>query len=178
MVAGDGGHEPLLGHEVGGEPVRQRVDRGDHREVELAAEDGGGEAVGRRLGQRQPDRRVRAVEAGQQVGQPRRRARADDADRDLPAEQPGALLDGAADGGDGGERRAGVRQHGGAGVGRPHRAARAVQQRLPQLGLEPAHLGAHAGLRDVQPLGRTREARLLGDRDEILELAELHNGSC
>jgi hypothetical protein len=48
---------------------------------------------------------------------------------------------------------------------------------VAQLALQPADLGADAWLRHVDPLGGPGEARLLGDRDEVLKLAQLHNGS-
>jgi hypothetical protein len=55
------------------------------------------------------------------------------------------------------------------------RAAGQVQQLLPELGLQPADLRAHPGLRHVYPAGRAGEAGLLGDRHEILQLVQFHN---
>ena len=56
----------------------------------------------------------------------------------------------------------------------PDRAPVAEEDPLAQLGLEPPDLLADRGLRDPQPLGRAREVQLLGDGDEVGELAELH----
>ena len=50
----------------------------------------------------------------------------------------------------------------------------ALEQRHPELGLERADLLADARLRQVQPLGGAAEVKLLGDRDERAQLAELH----
>ena len=57
------------------------------------------------------------------------------------------------------------------------RAAVAQEDALAQLGLEPADLLRDRRLRDLQPLGRAREVRLLGDRDEVGELSKFHNES-
>ena len=59
--------------------------------------------------------------------------------------------------------------------GRELDAARgAVQQRLPELGLEAADLLRERRLRDVQPRGGAAEVALLGDGDEVAQVPELH----
>ncbi len=55
-------------------------------------------------------------------------------------------------------------------------AARAPQQRHPELGLEPPHLLRERGLGDVRGLGRAAEVTVPRHGDEVLELPELHEG--
>ena len=50
-------------------------------------------------------------------------------------------------------------------------AGRAVDEQDAELALQTPELLADGGLHDVQPLGGTAEVQLLGDRDEVLELA-------
>ena len=177
MVVGDRRDERLVEDDLGRESLWRRVDRGDDREVGLAGQ-AGGEPLGGCLGQRDPHGRVRAVEAGEQVGQERRRARADDADGSPPRTRPvrsSTARRTAATASSAARAWGSTAAPTSVGANRPRRA---VEQGLPQLGLEPAHLGAHPRLCDVEPLGRAREARLLGDRHEVLELSQLHNESC
>jgi hypothetical protein len=117
---------------------------------------------------------VEGGEHARDVGRERR----DRADRDTPAQQAGELVDGAAHRLGGRDRRAGVDEHGGADLGRADGPRAAVEERVAELGLEALDLGADARLGDVQALGRAGEASLVGDRDEIAQLAQLHNGSC
>ena len=58
-------------------------------------------------------------------------------------------------------------------LGHPDAAGRAVGERDPELGLELGDLLRERGLRDVDPLGGPREAALLGERDEVSQLAKL-----
>jgi hypothetical protein len=51
--------------------------------------------------------------------------------------------------------------------------ARAVDQALPELGLQRAEALAHARLRDPEPLGGAPEVELLGEGEEDPDLAEL-----
>jgi hypothetical protein len=74
------------------------------------------------------------------------------------------------------ERRARIRQDGRPDARRAHRPPGPVEQVLAELALEPPDLRADAGLGHVHPRRRACEAALLGDRDEVLELSELHNG--
>ena len=69
-----------------------------------------------------------------------------------------------------------LRQQHRAGGGQLHAAAVALEQRHAQLRLELADLLTQRRLGDVQTLGRTPEVRLLRDRDEVAEVAELHAG--
>jgi hypothetical protein len=54
---------------------------------------------------------------------------------------------------------------------------RAIEERDAELPLELAHARRYRGLHDVKPVGGAREAALLGDRHEGLQLAELHRPS-
>ena len=90
--------------------------------------------------------------------------------------EPREVVDRVADARDGRERRPGVREHRRPDRGRAH-AAGAIEQLVAELALEAADLRAHARLGDVQPLRGAREAPFVGDGDEVLELAQLHNGS-
>ena len=49
-----------------------------------------------------------------------------------------------------------------------------LEQRAADLALERAHLRAERGLREVEPDGRAGEVQLLGDRDEVPKLTEIH----
>src|SRR5215218_5261422 len=54
---------------------------------------------------------------------------------------------------------------------------RAIEQPHAELGLELAHLLADRRLRHVEALGRPPEVELLGDGDEVPEMAEFHYDS-
>ncbi|MDT7648582.1 MAG: hypothetical protein QOC75_5582 [Pseudonocardiales bacterium] len=83
-----------------------------------------------------------------------------------------------------GHRRAGPlrRTEGGSGLGQepfagggqPDVAGRAVEQLDAELALQPADLLADRGLNDGQPLGGPPEVQLLGHRDEVAQLPQLH----
>ncbi len=59
-------------------------------------------------------------------------------------------------------------------VGERHRAPRAHEQLHPQLGLQRADLLAQRRLGDVQAKRGAREVQLLGDGDEIAQVAQFH----
>ena len=131
--------------------------------------------VGVVLDQRDGHARVAVVEAGEEFGQDRQRAPADHAHRDLPAHQAGQVVDGqpgVRHRVQGGPRE---REDGRPHLGQPDRTAGPVQQLLAELGLQPADLRAHPGLRHVHPARRPGKAGLLGDRHEILQLVKFHN---
>jgi hypothetical protein len=77
----------------------------------------------------------------------------------------GERLVGRADGGSGAleEQLTGVREIDAARV--------ALKQLDAELGFEPAHLGRESWLGDPQTLGGAGEAALLGNRDEVAEMA-------
>ena len=166
-VAGVDHRDQFLVHDDHGVDVRRGLSRpADQGEVELAVPEPLDQAVGVVLDQRDGHARVAVVEAGQEFGQDGQRAAADHAHRDLPAHQAGQLVDGQPGVGhrvQGGPRE---REHGRPHLGQPDRTAGPVQQLLPELGLQPADLRAHPGLRHVHPARRPGEAGLLGDHHE------------
>jgi hypothetical protein len=76
-----------------------------------------------------------------------------------------------------GEDRPRVAQERRAGRCRLHAPARAREELGPELVLQQPDLVAQRGLRHVQPLGRPAEVQLLGDGDEVAQVAELHRGA-
>jgi hypothetical protein len=92
----------------------------------------------------------------------------------VPAQQATVLVDRPARPVDGLERRPRVRQERLPDRGEADRPPGPVEQVLPDLALEPPDLRADAGLGDVDARCGPGEARLLGDGDEVLELAEFH----
>ncbi len=133
------------------------------------------QVVGVGLGEGDLDPGMVLVELRQQSRHVHGRARDHHAHGDVPAHQPGELVDGQPCAGHRPERGPGVREHGRARRREAHRAPRAVEQLLAELTLQPADLGAHAGLGDVHPGRRLGEARLLHHRHEVLKLPQLHN---
>jgi hypothetical protein len=73
------------------------------------------------------------------------------------------------------EDRPGVGQKGLPGGGESDAAARALDERDPDLLLEAAHRLAHRRLDHAEARRRARERALLGHRDERAELPELHH---
>ncbi len=73
-----------------------------------------------------------------------------------------------------GERSAGEGQDRCACRGGTDGSGAALKQGLAELGLELAHLRADPGLGDVLALRGPGEAPLLGDRDNVGKLVELH----
>jgi hypothetical protein len=59
-------------------------------------------------------------------------------------------------------------------AGQAHDAPAADEQRLAELVLERADLPAHRRLREIQALGRAREALRFGDGAERAQLRQLH----
>jgi hypothetical protein len=66
-------------------------------------------------------------------------------------------------------------EEGDPGVSQGNAALRAVKQLHPEFILEFANLLRDRGLSDVQPLGGPAEMQLLGDCDEISEVAKFHD---
>ncbi len=96
-------------------------------------------------------------------------------DRDVTVDEARDLVGGLANRGDRRERGACVREHRGPRIGETNRPARAIEQRLAELQLELANLRAHARLADVDPFRGPGEVGGLHHRDEVLELADVHN---
>ena len=65
-------------------------------------------------------------------------------------------------------------QEGLAGGREPHAMLVAIEQPGADVGLQPLHRHAQRRLRDVQPLRGAAKAALLGDGDELAELAQVH----
>ena len=61
-----------------------------------------------------------------------------------------------------------------AGGRQPHTAGEAFEQRAAELSLERADLLGEGGLGHEQPFGGLRQRARLGDRHEVLKLAEVH----
>ena len=73
-----------------------------------------------------------------------------------------------------GEDPPGARDEQLAGVGDRNAARRALDEREADLLLQPADLLGQCGLSDVLTSGGAREVALLGERDEVAQLAEFH----
>ena len=117
------------------------------------------------------------AERAQQLGHERVHRRADEADRqppDLAALHPPRLARGVLDGV---EDLARAHEERRAGRGQLDLALVAQQQRRADLLLELADLLAQRRLGHVQALRRAAEVQLLGDGDEVAQVAELHGPS-
>jgi len=168
---------------LGGEPLELEavaVDapgHGQEGDVELVRTQPLGQALARLLVHRELDLRVAPVVERQQQGQIERPERLHGSDRHPPradARQLGEL----------GFARVDLRERSaraldedlpGLGERRPPRGA--VDEREADLGLEPADLLRERGLRDVLTLGSAREVALVGERDEVAQLSQLHSES-
>ena len=73
-----------------------------------------------------------------------------------------------------GERAAGARDEQVAGLRHRDLARRALDERHAELGLEAADLLRQRRLRDVLAGGSAGEMALVGERDEVAQLAEIH----
>src|SRR6202012_497737 len=62
-------------------------------------------------------------------------------------------------------------------VGQEHAPPVAIEQRLAHLFFEVAHLPAQRRLGDAQAVGGTAKVELLGDGDEVAQVAQLHRRS-
>ena len=169
----NGGDELFVGDGRRLELRRRRAREAGQREVEPARADAVEQRVRRVLQEGDLDARVLGVEAGERVGKPAADGR-HHPDGDAAADQARQLVGGGADARGAGEGGAREGQHRPPGRGRRDGPGPAVEQRLAELGLEPPHLRADAGLGDVLTRGGAREARLLGHRDDVGELAQLH----
>ena len=76
-----------------------------------------------------------------------------------------------------GQQRLGVGQEGAPGLGELRAPARAVEERPSQLTLQQVEPATHRRLREVQGGRGAREAAAADDRDERLDLVELHGSS-
>ena len=67
-----------------------------------------------------------------------------------------------------------IQQERAPGRGQPHVMGSALQQRNPEFAFQPLQLLAQRGLDDMLPGRRPPEVQLLGQGDEVTELAKLH----
>ena len=114
------------------------------------------------------------VEARERVEEGRNRTTDHHSHRQAAAQQLARLAHGLAERLRCGQRGACVLEGSFAGGGEPGGAGRAVEQFRAELAFELFDLGAHPGLADVDVLGGSGEVGFLGHRDEVLELAEIH----
>ncbi len=120
------------------------------------------------------DAGVGAADVGDGVEEGRDRAAHDHAEADPPAEGIGELGGGVRDGLEGGEGVLREGQNRLTGRREADPPAGAVEQLLAQLRLQLGHLGADAGLADVQSPGCRGEGALVHDRGEVAQLMDLH----
>jgi hypothetical protein len=173
VVLGQHREHRLVGERLGGQAGgRVAVEPGD-ADVRATGRDQRDHLGGRRVAQRHLQARMLAVEDGERLREPgrvdRRRGHAH-----APAGETGVAVDLLARAGQLGQRRLGVDEQVLARRRRLRAARGPPQQRHPELGLEPADLLGERGLGDPQRVGRARELAMPRDRDEVLELAELH----
>ena len=72
------------------------------------------------------------------------------------------------------EDRFGIDQKGAAGIGQADAARMAHEERRVDLAFEGAYLLRQRRLLDVEFLGRTRDMPLMGNGDEVAEMAQFH----
>jgi hypothetical protein len=149
--------------------------RADQSQVGRAGPHPGYQLVGGVLDQGELDAGVHQVERRKGREQWGDGACGDHSDHEPTPDQPVHLVDGHPHGGHRGQYRARGLQGRRACRGQGRRPSRPVDQKGPQLVLELPDLGAHPGLADVHAVGRPGEVGLLGDRDEVLQLPDLHN---
>ena len=97
-----------------------------------------------------------------------------DADPQPPVEHPAQRGDGVATARGCRERGSGVRQQRVARRGQPRPVSIAVEQGLPELALEAADLRAECRLGHRHAMSRARELTVLGNRDEVGKLPQIH----
>ena len=145
-------------------------------EVQRPVPESGDQDVGARLAQHDLHAGMGLAEVAEQRRHVRLGVGRHHPHRHAALHEPREVVDRVAGPRDGRERGPGVRQHRRPDRRRAHSAG-AIEQLLAELALEAADLRAHARLGDVQPLRGAGEAPFVGDGDEVLELAQFHNGS-
>ena len=147
----------------------------DHPDIELAADERGQLRHRRELSEHEIDIGMAVAELAQHVRERRaEHRRADEADRERPLrsarDRPGAVGRSV----DRCEDRACVLEEALARGGERHPAPVAGEQCDAELALERADLLAQRRLRDMQPRRRPMEMQLLGHRDEVTKMPQLH----
>ena len=147
------------------------------REVDDVVAQHLGELLAGLLAHGQLDGGVVAVKGRQQQRQVDRAHRVQRADRQPAALDAGQRLQLGLRGVELGEDVARARDEQLAGAGERDPARRALDEREPDLGLQPADLLRQRGLGDVLARGGAREVALVGERHEVAQLAQFHTHS-
>lgn len=158
------------------QPVRGGAGGTDKGQVDGVGAHRLDESVGVVLQQRDLHPLMSPVKRGEGVEERGEGAADDHADREPAPDQIGHLSDRLAHRLGRGECGAGVFERGTSRNGQRDGASRPVEQLGTEFLFESADLGADAGLADVHAPGRPGEVPLLGDRDEVFELPQVHDG--
>lgn len=165
-LARQGGHPQVVGD--------LRLTR-DEREVEPARADLLDQVGVAGLAHPQLHAGVQLVEPRQHRGQVHHVQALQAAHGQRAAPQPPHRGDRVPRGLDAAQRLARLRQQRLARLGQLDLAGGAQEQRRPQLHLQRADRRRQAGLGDAQAFGSPGEVAFLGDREEVLQLSELHD---
>jgi hypothetical protein len=130
--------------------------------------------LARLLAHDQLDAGVACVVGGEQRGQVEAPGRPHRPDHDAAGADAGQLGQLGGGGVDLGQRAPRPRHQQFTGGGQRDVARGAVDQRHADLVLEPPDLLGERRLGDVEPRGSPREVALVGERDEVAQLAQLH----
>ena len=168
---------------LGDEPVQLQAAALDalgdrqEREVDDVVAQHLGELLAGLLADGQLDGGVVAVKGREQQREVDRAHRVQRADRQPPALHAGERLQLGGGRFELGEDVAGAGDEQLAGAGERDLARRALDERQPDLGLQAADLLGERGLGDVLARRRAGEVALVGERDEVAQLAKFHSDS-
>jgi hypothetical protein len=169
--------QAVVGHGVVGEAALLRDGTADERDIEPARGDGLAEARGIALLDREVHGRMGfAVAADERRGEAVRGRGAGEAEREVPDRALRRLRAAFPSAGHGGEDRARLVAEDGAALGELHAAREPAEEREAQLALEVAHLLRQRRLADAERLRRAREVAVLGHREEVAQVPQLHGG--
>lgn len=170
-----GAHELLLRQQRRGELVAEGVgiDRREDR-VELVGADLREHVLLRALDEVDRDARVLVVEVGDDGVEVIQAGRPHAAEAQVPAQQPGDLVELVAQAVDLGDHALGVVQDEVAFGRQVDAATRAREERDAELGLQAAELLGDGRLGEMQLLTGLREGPVAGDRDDRSEVPEFH----
>ena len=175
-MAGREHDDELLAHERAQRQAGALDALGDRqeREVDLVVAQHRGELLAGLLAHGELDRRIALVEPREQQRQVDGAHRVQRADRQPAGLDAGERLQLGLRGVELAERAPRASDEHLAGLRHRDLARRALDERHPELGLEAADLLRERGLRDVLPRRRAREVALVGERDEVAQLAQIH----
>jgi hypothetical protein len=171
VALGDDQHEVLLEEEPGDQVLAADREVED-RHVQLAAGQLGLEARGGALDDDEAELRVPLGHRVHQPGDQPPCGGADHAHADGAGDLVLARGDIGQQGVELGQDPPGPRHHDGALLGEP--AVGPVDERGPQLLLEPGHVGRDVGLHGAQVIGRRREGSVVADGGQCLQVSEFH----